>query len=90
MGEVGTFPLGVVINIVVTLLIPGPGVCIGLLSSKTGPTAIRGQFYGIAAATGKIGAFVGTWGESPSTSKSLIVSSLITLTKSSIPAYHRR
>ena len=34
-----------------------------MLAAKTGPTAVRGQFYGIAAAIGKIGAFVGTWGE---------------------------
>ncbi|PSR89003.1 hypothetical protein PHLCEN_2v4965 [Hermanssonia centrifuga] len=39
----------------------GPGNCLGLLAAKTGPTAVRGQFYGIAAAVGKIGAFVGTW-----------------------------
>ncbi|KAF8322554.1 metabolite transporter [Clavulina sp. PMI_390] len=39
----------------------GPGNNLGLLASKSGPTAIRGQFYGIAAAVGKIGAFVGTW-----------------------------
>lgn len=41
----------------------GPGNCLGMLAAKTGPTAVRGQFYGIAAAIGKIGAFVGTWGE---------------------------
>lgn len=39
----------------------GPGNNLGLLASKSGPTAIRGHFYGIAAAVGKIGAFVGTW-----------------------------
>jgi len=39
----------------------GPGNCLGLLASKSGPTAIRGQFYGMAAAIGKIGAFIGTW-----------------------------
>ena len=33
-----------------------------MLAAKTGPTAVRGQYYGIAAAVGKIGAFVGTWG----------------------------
>jgi len=43
----------------------GPGNCLGLLASKTGPTAVRGQFYGFAAATGKIGAFVGTWAFKP-------------------------
>lgn len=39
----------------------GPGNNIGLLASKTSATGIRGMYYGIAAATGKIGAFVGTW-----------------------------
>ncbi|GAA5955294.1 hypothetical protein JCM21900_003036 [Sporobolomyces salmonicolor] len=39
----------------------GPGDCLGLLASKSWPTAVRGQMYGIAAAIGKIGAFVGTW-----------------------------
>ncbi|KAI3405414.1 GIT3 [Candida oxycetoniae] len=39
----------------------GPGDNIGLLASKTSATAIRGQYYGIAAAIGKIGAFVGAW-----------------------------
>lgn len=39
----------------------GPGNCLGLLASKSSPTAFRGVFYGIAAAIGKIGAFVGTW-----------------------------
>ena len=43
----------------------GPGNCLGLLASKTSPTAIRGHFYGIAAAIGKIGAFVGTWAFPP-------------------------
>lgn len=37
----------------------GPGDNIGLIASKTCATAIRGQYYGIAAAMGKIGAFVG-------------------------------
>ncbi|KAJ8453733.1 hypothetical protein ONZ51_g13433 [Trametes cubensis] len=39
----------------------GPGNCLGMLAAKSGPTAVRGQFYGIAAAIGKIGAFGGTW-----------------------------
>lgn len=43
----------------------GPGNCLGMLAAKSGPTAVRGQFYGIAAAVGKIGAFAGTWGELP-------------------------
>ncbi|THH08367.1 hypothetical protein EW146_g9014 [Bondarzewia mesenterica] len=44
---------------------PGPGNCLGLLAAKTGPTAVRGQFYGVAAAIGKVGAFVGTWAFPP-------------------------
>ncbi|KAF5367201.1 hypothetical protein D9758_003920 [Tetrapyrgos nigripes] len=43
----------------------GPGNCLGLLASKTSPTAVRGQFYGTVAAIGKIGAFVGTWAFPP-------------------------
>ncbi|KAK7206894.1 glycerophosphoinositol permease [Myxozyma melibiosi] len=39
----------------------GPGDCIGLIASKTCATPVRGQYYGIAAAAGKIGAFVGTY-----------------------------
>ncbi|KAG5417824.1 hypothetical protein I9W82_005460 [Candida metapsilosis] len=39
----------------------GPGNNTGLLASKTVATPIRGQYYGIAAATGKLGAFIGTW-----------------------------
>jgi len=31
------------------------------VASKTSATAIRGQYYGIAAAMGKIGAFIGTY-----------------------------
>jgi MFS family permease len=43
----------------------GPGNCLGLLASKSGPTAVRGQYYGFAAAIGKVGAFVGTWAFPP-------------------------
>ncbi|GAB7352400.1 hypothetical protein MBLNU459_g2829t1 [Dothideomycetes sp. NU459] len=39
----------------------GPGDNIGLLASKTCATPIRGQYYGVAAATGKIGAYVAVW-----------------------------
>lgn len=39
----------------------GPGDNIGLVAAKTSATSIRGQYYGIAAAAGKIGAFVGTY-----------------------------
>ncbi|KAF9038118.1 putative metabolite transporter [Panaeolus papilionaceus] len=43
----------------------GPGNNTIILASKTSSTAIRGQFYGIAAALGKLGAFVGTWAFPP-------------------------
>lgn len=39
----------------------GAGNNIGLLAAKTCATGVRGQYYGVAAAVGKIGAFVGTW-----------------------------
>ncbi|KAL3455395.1 major facilitator superfamily domain-containing protein [Aspergillus heterothallicus] len=39
----------------------GPGDNIGLCAAKSCATSIRGQYYGIAAAMGKIGAFVGTY-----------------------------
>ena len=39
----------------------GPGDNIGLIAAKVPATAIRGQFYGIAAAMGKIGAFAGAY-----------------------------
>ncbi|CAI6331666.1 unnamed protein product [Periconia digitata] len=39
----------------------GPGDNIGLLASKTCATGIRGQYYGLAAAIGKIGAFAGSY-----------------------------
>jgi MFS family permease len=39
----------------------GPGDNIGLLASKTCATGVRGQYYGMAAAIGKIGAFIGTY-----------------------------
>lgn len=39
----------------------GPGNNIGLIAAKTCATGVRGQYYGLAAAVGKIGAFVGTW-----------------------------
>ncbi|KZF21016.1 MFS general substrate transporter [Xylona heveae TC161] len=38
----------------------GPGDNIGLAASKTCATSVRGQYYAIAAALGKVGAFVGT------------------------------
>ncbi|AEO59039.1 hypothetical protein MYCTH_2111282 [Thermothelomyces thermophilus ATCC 42464] len=39
----------------------GAGNNIGLIAAKTCATGVRGQYYGIAAAIGKVGAFVGTW-----------------------------
>ncbi|KAJ7799663.1 MFS Git1p-related glycerophosphoinositol and glycerophosphocholine permease [Mycena olivaceomarginata] len=36
----------------------GPGNNTILLASKSSPTAVRGQFYGVAAAVGKVGALV--------------------------------
>ena len=40
----------------------GPGNNLGLLASKAcGPAAVRGTFYGIAAAVGKVGAFSGSY-----------------------------
>ncbi|KAE9962911.1 hypothetical protein BLS_009899 [Venturia inaequalis] len=39
----------------------GPGDNIGLFASKTSATAIRGKYYGIAAAVGKVGAYVGSY-----------------------------
>lgn len=51
----------VVYGIFSTLGELGPGDNIGAVASKTSATSIRGTYYGIAAAFGKIGAFVGTW-----------------------------
>lgn len=62
----------------------GPGNCLGLLAAKTGPTAVRGQFYGFAAAVGKIGAFVGTWGTLESQQ---IFEQMLTNTFISIPSH---
>ena len=53
----------IVVNLRIVLDI-GPGNCLGVIAAKSGPTAVRGQYYGLTAATGKVGAFVGTWGES--------------------------
>ena len=39
----------------------GPGDNIGLIASKTSATGIRGEYYAIAAACGKIGAFIGNY-----------------------------
>ncbi|KAK0628854.1 major facilitator superfamily domain-containing protein [Bombardia bombarda] len=56
---VGAFT--VVYGIFLTLGELGPGNNIGLIAAKTCATGVRGQYYGIAAAVGKIGAFVGTY-----------------------------
>lgn len=39
----------------------GPGDNVGLLAVKFCATGVRGRCYGIAAAMGKLGAFVGSW-----------------------------
>jgi MFS family permease len=51
----------VVYGIFSTLGELGPGDNIGAVASKTSATSVRGTYYGIAAAMGKIGAFVGTY-----------------------------
>ncbi|KAI4129923.1 MAG: hypothetical protein LQ338_002008 [Usnochroma carphineum] len=51
----------VIYGIFLSLGEAGPGDNIGLVASKTSATAIRGQYYAVAAACGKIGAFVGTY-----------------------------
>lgn len=58
-GNVGAF--AVVYGIFLALGELGPGNNIGLLAAKTCATGVRGRYYAIAAATGKIGAFVGTY-----------------------------
>ena len=55
----------VIYGIFLSLRELGPGNNVGLLAAKSGPTAVRGQYYGIAAAVGKVGAFVGTWAFPP-------------------------
>lgn len=56
--HVGAFV--VVFGIFLSLGEFGPGDQIGIIASKTSATSIRGRYYGVAAAVGKIGAFVGT------------------------------
>lgn len=58
-AEIGAFV--VVYGIFLSLGEFGPGNNIGLLAAKTSATPVRGVYYGIAAAIGKIGAFVGTY-----------------------------
>ncbi|KAG5440174.1 hypothetical protein PCANB_001743 [Pneumocystis canis] len=57
-----TVPLFVILyGIFMTFGEFGPGNNIGNISVKAPPTPIRGQFYGVAAASGKVGAFVGSY-----------------------------
>lgn len=58
-GNVAAF--AVVYGIFLALGELGPGNNIGLLAAKTCATGVRGRYYGIAAATGKVGAFIGTY-----------------------------
>lgn len=51
----------IVYGIFLTLGELGPGNNIGLLAAKTCATGVRGRYYGLAAAIGKVGAFVGTF-----------------------------
>ncbi|AET39142.1 uncharacterized protein Ecym_4062 [Eremothecium cymbalariae DBVPG len=51
----------IVYGVFMTLGEFGPGDNIGVLASKTTATPVRGQLYGIAAAIGKVGAFVGAY-----------------------------
>ncbi|KAI8611538.1 hypothetical protein BC830DRAFT_1068725, partial [Chytriomyces sp. MP71] len=39
----------------------GPGNCTFILGSQLSATGVRGQFLGVAAAVGKLGAFLGTY-----------------------------
>jgi hypothetical protein len=39
----------------------GLGDNIAVYSAKSSPTCVRGRFYGMAAAMGKLGAFIGTY-----------------------------
>ena len=58
-SHIGAF--AVVYGLFLSLGELGPGNNIGLVASRTCATGVRGQYYAIAAATGKIGAFVGTY-----------------------------
>lgn len=62
-GKISTkiAPFAIVYGIFLSLGELGPGNNIGLLAAKTCATGVRGRYYGIAAAVGKIGAFIGTW-----------------------------
>lgn len=58
-GQIGAFT--VVFGIFSTLGEFSAGDNVGLLASKTSASTIRGEYYGIAAAIGKIGAFCGSY-----------------------------
>jgi hypothetical protein len=58
-SQVGGFV--VIYGIFLSLGELGPGDNIGLIASKTSASSIRGQYYGVAAAIGKVGAFVGKY-----------------------------
>ncbi len=51
----------VVYGIFLSLGEMGPGDNIGLVASKSCATGIRGKYYAIAAAMGKVGGFVGNY-----------------------------
>ncbi|ESZ92439.1 putative metabolite transport protein [Sclerotinia borealis F-4128] len=62
LSQVKNVPAFVVVyGIFLSLGELGPGDNIGLIASKTSATGVRGQYYAVAAAIGKIGAFVGTY-----------------------------
>ncbi|KAG6835339.1 hypothetical protein H0H93_002524, partial [Arthromyces matolae] len=41
----------------------GAGLCTFILAAKACPTGVRGHYFGVAAAVGKLGAFIGIWSE---------------------------
>jgi MFS-type transporter involved in bile tolerance (Atg22 family) len=56
----GIFPLFIVLyGLFIASAEAGPGVSTMLISAEVAPTAIRGHFVGLAAATGKAGAAIG-------------------------------
>ena len=60
--HIGAF--AVIYGVFLSFGMMGPGNCSIILAAKSGPTAVRGRFYGLAAAAGKAGALIGTWGAS--------------------------
>ncbi|EZG79253.1 MFS phospholipid transporter [Gregarina niphandrodes] len=57
-GQIAAFVI--IYGLFLTLGEFGPGDQIGIFCSKSCATPIRGQYYGVAAAVGKIGAYLGT------------------------------